>query len=286
MNIVVSTKRVVADDRWRLRLFDCIAGETRRVAATLREPQFSASGSWSADEFRRRVAALDELLADMYQAEALIGRWGTPAMRDSLTLGPKRLSDGAGEGGGNTGFLALQWYPALALSYAGGIAAVAAESYGSLLALMHARVGTGRGEMRLVEAATTGIGDLRQHFKLLPGHERHHVPFSEHLYQKLKPLLDEALFLGSEYDRAFDTFEILYAVEFCHQTGRGWGPLGRFGWRAARGGSSPLQEIIDEAAGAGKAWPPVAAGLCGGAPEKFAEDAKSLSEAVARSGMW
>jgi hypothetical protein len=207
-------------------------------------------------------------------------------MRDSLTLGPKRLSDGAGEGGGNTGLLALQWYPALALSYAGQIAAVAAESYESLLALMHVRVGTSRGEMRLVEAATTGIGDLRQNFKVLPGHERHYVPFSEYLYQKLKPLLDEALCLGSEYDRAFDTFEILYAVEFCHQTGRGWGPVGRFGWKAAHGGSSLLRQIIDEAAGAGKAWPPVAAGLCGGASEKFAEHVKGLSEAVARSGMW
>jgi len=285
MNIVASTKRCVADERWRVRLFDCIAGETRRVAAALREPQFSASVPWSDDEFRRRVVALDELLADLYQAEVLMGGWGTPAMRDSLTLGPKRLSDGAGEGGGNSGFLALQWYPALALSYAGGIAAVAAESYGSLLALMHARVGTSRGEMRLVEAATTGIGDLRQHFKLLPGHERHYVPFSEHLYQKLKPLFDETLFLGSEYDRAFDTFEILYAVEFCHQTGRGWGPVGRFGWKAARRGSSLLGAIIDEAAGAGQAWPPVAAGLCGGAAGEFAEHAKSLSAAVARSGM-
>lgn len=285
MNIVASTKRYVADERWRLRLFDCIAGETRRVVAALREPQFSASVPWSDDEFRRRVAVLDELLADLYQAEVLMGGWGTPAMRDSLTLGPKRLSDGAGEGGGNSGFLALQWYPVLALSYAGGIAAVAAESYGSLLALMLAQVGTSRGEMRLVEATTTGIGDVRQNFKLLPSHERHHVPFSEHLHRKFKPLLDEAFCLGSEYDRAFDTFEILYAVEFCHQTGRGWGPLGRFGWKAARGGSSPLREISDEAVGAGKAWPPFAAGLCGGSAEEFAEHVKSLSEAVARSGI-
>jgi hypothetical protein len=49
------------------------------------------------------VAALDELLGDLYQAEVLMGRWGTPAMRGSLTLGPKRLSDGTGEGGGNPG---------------------------------------------------------------------------------------------------------------------------------------------------------------------------------------
>lgn len=286
MNVVLSTKRYVADDRWRLRLFDCIAGEVRRVATALSEPQLSAQGSWSDDEFRRRVAALDELLVDLCQAEALIGRWGTPAVRDSLTLGPKRLADGAGEGGGNTWLLALQWYPALALSYAGGIAAVAAESYESLMALMHARVGTSRGEMRLVEAATTGIGDLRQHFKLLPGYERHYLPFSEYLHQKLKPLLEETLCLGSEYDRAFDTFELLYAVEFCHQTGRGWGPVGRFGWKEARGGSSLLRQIIDEAAGAGKAWPPIAAGLCGGTPERFAEHAERLSAAIARNGMW
>jgi hypothetical protein len=244
MNLVDCTKRYVADDRWRLRLFDCIVGETRRVAAALRESQFSAQDSWSDEQFRRRVAALDELLVDLYRAEALMGRWGTPAMRDSLTLAPKRLSEGAGEGGGKTGFLALHWYPALALSYAGGIAAVAAESYEPLLALMHARVGTSQGDMRLVEAATTGIGDLRQHFKVLPGHERQYVPFSEYLYLKLKPILDEALCLGSDYDRAFDTFEILYAVEFCHQTGRGWGPVGRFGWKAARGGSSLLREMI------------------------------------------
>jgi hypothetical protein len=170
--------------------------------------------------------------------------------------------------------------------YAGGIAAVAAESYESLLALMHARVCTSQGEVRLVEAATTGIGDLRQHFKVLPGHERRYVPFSEYLHQKLQVLLDDALCLGSDYDRAFDTFEILYAVEFCHQTGRGWGPLGRFGWKAGRGGSSLLRQIADEAATAGDGWPPVAAGLCGRASDKFAECAKHLSAVVARSGTW
>lgn len=286
MNVVASTKRYVADERWRLRLFECVAHEVRRVAAALREPSFSAQGAWSPDEFGRRVAALDELLTDLYQAEALMGRWSASAMRDSLTLGPKRLSDGAGEGGGNTGFLALQWYPALSLSYAGGIAAVSAESYDSLLTLMHARVGTSRGDMRLVEAATAGMNDARQHFKMLPGLEQRYVPFSDHLYEKLKPIINETLCLGSEYDRAFDTFEILYALEFMHQTGRGWAPMGRFGWNAGRSGSNLLRQIIDEAAGAGKAWPPLAAGLCAGSPEKFAEHAKGLVEIVARSGMW
>lgn len=286
MNVVASTRRYVSDERWRLRLFEAIAAETRRVALALKDPQFSAQGAWSDDEFRRRLAAIDELLADLLHAQALMGRWSTAAMRDSLTLAPKRLSDGAGEGGGNTGLLALQWYPALLLSYAGGIAAVSAESYGALVALMHARVETSRGDKRLVEAATSGLGDLRQHFKVLPGHDRQYVPFSEFLHAKLKPVLDEALCLGGEYDRAFDMFEMLYAVEFCHQADRGWGPIGRFGWKSSRGGSNPLGGLISEAASAGKEWPPLVAGLCGGSPEKFAEHAKGLAEGVARSGMW
>lgn len=286
MNVVASTRRYVADDRWRLRLFDAVAIEARRIASALQDPQFSAQGAWSDEEFKRRVAALDELLTDLVQAQALMGRWSTPAMRDSLTLGPKRLSDGAGEGGGNSGFLALQWYPALLLSYAGGVAAVAAEAYSSLVALMHTRVSMSRGDVRLVEAATTGLGDLRKHFKVLPGHDREYVPFSEYLHHNLKAALDETQFLGAEYERAFDTFEILYAVEFCHQTGRGWGPIGRFGWKSSRGGPNPLRQLIDEAAGAGEAWPPLAAGLCGGSQEKFAEHANGLAEMVARSGMW
>lgn len=286
VNVVASTKRYVGDERWRLRLFESVASETLRVAEALKEPRFSAQAGWSDEEFRQRVAALDELLADLCEAQALLGRWATPAMRDSLTLGPKRLSDRAGQGGGNGGWLALQWYPALLLSYAGGIAAVAAESYGSLLALMHPRVETSRGDARLVEAATTGISDLRQHFKLLPGHDRQYVPFSEHLYEKLKPLLQDTLYLGSDYDRAFDIFEILYAIEYSYQTGRGWAPVGRFGWKATRGGSNPLKQIMEEAAAATQEWAPVAAGLCGGSLDKFAEQAKSLSERIARSGMW
>lgn len=193
MSVVASTKRYVADERWRLRLFECVAAETRRVAAALRDEQFSAQGAWSDEELRRRVAAFDDLLVDLTHAEALIGRWGAPVMRDTLTLAPKRFADGAGEGGGNAGLLALQWYPSLSLSYAGGIAAVAAESYGALIALMHARIGTSRGDMRLVEAATSGMADIRQHFKALPGHAKQYVPFSEHRYERLRPVLDEAL---------------------------------------------------------------------------------------------
>ena len=74
-------------------------------------------------------------------------------------------------------------------------------------------------------------------FRLLPGLDRRHTPCSDHLFEVLKPLLDELLFLGSEYERAFDIFEVLYAIEYAFQSDRGWGPVGRFGWKGVRGDS-------------------------------------------------
>lgn len=85
----------------------------------------------------------------------------------------------------------------------------------------------------------------------------------------LQPLLDKLLFLGSDFERAFDTFEILYGFEYAHLAGRNWGPIGRFGWRDILSDSSPLMNLIKEAENAGDNWPPVAAGLCGGSIEKL-----------------
>jgi hypothetical protein len=82
VNAAANARKDVADDRWRLRLSERIAAETRRIATSLREPHFSVQGGWSREEFRQRVAALNDLLANLCRDDA-IGRWGAPAMRDS-----------------------------------------------------------------------------------------------------------------------------------------------------------------------------------------------------------
>ena len=61
-------------------------------------------------------------------------------------------------------------------------------------------------------------------------------PRSEYLLKLLQPLLDDALFLGTDYESSFDRFEVLYALEHAHhysseQFGRIWGPVGRFAWK-------------------------------------------------------
>jgi hypothetical protein len=72
MNIVPATKRYVSDDRFRVRLFETIAQETRRVLLELDGKDVKASANWSDDEFRRRVGVYDDAFSDLCQAAGLV----------------------------------------------------------------------------------------------------------------------------------------------------------------------------------------------------------------------
>src|SRR6185436_3709845 len=72
----------------------------------------------------------------------------------------------------------------------------------------------------LVEDVIDGIQEVASTFKLMPGHEKHYVPRSEYLFKLLQPLFDDLLFLGSEYEAAFDRFEIFLALEYSSQSRR------------------------------------------------------------------
>lgn len=52
MDVVTATKRYVADDRYRVRLFDTCAGEVHRVVEVLKGSEFSMAASWSQESFR------------------------------------------------------------------------------------------------------------------------------------------------------------------------------------------------------------------------------------------
>jgi hypothetical protein len=285
MSVVAAVKRYVSDDRYRLRLFDTVADDVLRVLECLRDERFSVTAGWSDEGFRKRIPAFDEQFTELCRVEALLGYWGGASASPALTLPIRRMCDRIESGSGNSGWLELQWYPVLLLFYAGGVAAVAAGRFAALKELMHAVVRfSGKGE-RLVVAVTEGLNNRTAAFRLLPGLERHHVPCSDHVYEILQPLLDEMLFLGSEYEWAYDRFEVLYALEYAYQTDRGWGPIGRFGWKF-RSESNPLLQTKKEAESAGASWPPLAAGLFGGSIDRLKKVTQAFTEHLARNPMW
>ncbi|MFZ3354145.1 MAG: hypothetical protein WA268_25135 [Xanthobacteraceae bacterium] len=109
--------------------------------------------------------------------------------------------------------------------------------------------------------------EISDAFKQLPGHERDFVPRSEHLFTTLRPILDEALYLGGSYDTLFDRFEILLALAFADirdPTGEHvWGSPGRFSWKN-RHSDNPMTRLIAEAREQGSDWPLLHVGFFGG----------------------
>lgn len=278
-------KHLLADPVHRVMLHDHVAQLVREAASLTAQDSFPVRGEWGTEEFLERLNNYEEVLGDLCEVETLLGYWAQPAHCSILTLAPKRLSDPLTGGDGNPAWLALRWYPVFLLMYAGGVAAVAGERYGNLHALLHATTRDQHRAESTVPVMYAATGNLntpsRDLFKQIPGRERNHTPRSEHLHKVLQPIMDDHLFLGAEYDFAFDKFEVLFALEYAlerrKQAGHLWGPIGRFGYKYHSGGSSPFHRIVEEAQELGEDWEPLKAGLFEGSPETFAELAREFS---------
>lgn len=113
-------------------------------------------------------------------------------------------------------------------------------------------------------------------FKKLPGHERNYTPRSEYLLKLLQSGLDDLLYLGSDYESAFDKFEVFLALVHADlenaKNQNVWGPVGRFGWKyRSMREDNPFQSILQEAAQLRNAWPPLKQGFFGSSYERFEE---------------
>ena len=216
-----------------------------------------------------------------------MGYWASIEFEESLKIPIRRFTDRIQPESGLVIWSAMRWYPALLLTYAGGIGAVASGNYTNLNTLLHVAVP----DLVSQSNPRTGVTAFYDFFtrtadafKVVPGHEKNYVPRSEYLYKLLQPMIDDILFLGADYERVFDRFEILLSLEFGHlfehEVDRVWAPVGRFGWKHTGRGTegSPLVHLIAEGEQQEENWGPIKAGLFGGSYERFAEIAKQFLE--------
>ena len=168
----------------------------------------------------------------------------------------------------------LRRYPALLLLYGGGLAALAAERYGTLRALLYDT------EVReLTGARPAGVTlDAWQVMSAplamrIEGYERHHTALSDRLFDVLREPLREHLPDPADYERAFDRFEYfkgLVHVDIEDAPPRkAWIPMGRYGWSEDWWLDTTPSTVADEVAALGPQWPPLQAGLFGGSHERL-----------------
>lgn len=280
----IEIKEYLAEPRYRIRLDDALSAELRSYHQVLAGEEFATSTatiapSDVAERLRRYERVVDRLVC----IGVIMARWGGPEHRASLATAASRLVETNDVAGGQVLWLGLRWHSADYFLCAAGVAAVSTGAYENLAAMLLSNVAlsrTGADSPTLLEATIEGVFEAAgaNAYKTLPGHERQFTPRSEYLFKVAQPIVEDLLYLGRTYEGNFDKYEALIALAYVdlrsHRnpggfTG-GWGPPGRFAWKAKQGiGNDPFSTLVAEAARAKEHWPPLRAGLFGGSYERF-----------------
>ena len=274
-----TVKRYLVDPSAKIRLRDLVHEETEKLFGEISAPTFNASTQLQpAAELTKRVEkyeALCETLINVFVAGCY---WGDAEATKLWVASLQRIASPSESGGGLVYLIKLRRYPALLLLYSAGLAAVAAENYAALAALLtkpKARDDQNKNvaicsEFYPIAIMEKGIGHL------LPGMDRHHTPLNDHLCAKLRAPLREFLPRDEDYQDAFDRFEYLLGLVHADlnrwEVENGWwGPVGCFAWRVRRfhqeGGIS--EKIGTEIETEGTNWSLLKTGLFGGSLDQL-----------------
>lgn len=287
-------KALLSNSGSSIELHDFVMDEVKRFLAQTSEDYFAARGEFSVEALTERIAKYEDVVGDLDAILACIAYWALPSHRNVLRKALARSTDRLDPQSGSSIWLELRRYPLILELYAAGIAAVHGERYDSLADIFYSPVeetDRRRDAECFLGIASNAVLELARQkvFQKLPGHEKHFAPMSEYLFKIMQPTIDETLFLGKGYERAFDEFEVLLGLAVADllnvKTGHIWGPVGRFGWKEHQG-NAPLKRTIEEARAAGSDWAPLRGGLFDGKIERVEAVAGEFYEGVSRLSWW
>jgi phosphoserine phosphatase len=280
---VISLKKYIAEDKYRIELYDLLMREVDIRLKTF--ARLSTSELSLADE---NEDILEQIKVYEYGMEMLIrliangsywgrvqhqGLWGG-IVRRLLTLCP--------QASGLTHLLSLRYYPACLAFYTAGVSAIAAGSYETLKILMrdtHVRV-SGKDKPLALALDPEEVLEYVKARKLM----KNRVPMNTRIFNALREPLRDYLPSDSDYGLAFDRFEYLLALvhldlrmENSDDLGI-WAPVGRFAW-ARYEGISVTQQLSEELKKESANWLPLKAQLFS-SQEHFLELEKTFKEKV------
>ncbi|MPY26712.1 caspase family protein [Shewanella sp. YLB-07] len=287
-------KELISSQSSQIKLHDFTIEEVRQFLSTTSEDSFAVRGQFSNEEFLDRIVSYEQHTKDLSAIVACLSYWAKDSQLNSLTKIISRSCDRLlANQDGLVVWVELRWYPLLLLTYCAGIAAIESKNYLSLAALFYTKLGSSDSydkESFFVQKVASAAGELMDMFKTIPDHERNHTPLSEYLFKILQPRLDDLFFLGKGYEAVFDEFEILFALAIVdlnkQQDSYLGAPIGRFGWKNHRNGTSPFKKLKSEASLHKDNWGPIKAGMFGGNYERFEEVAEEFQSEVLATLRW
>ena len=232
---VATMKRYLAEDRYRIRLYDLLMAEVDRFEEATSEESFPLQRIHSTLEADggvvKRLSRYERL------SEMLVtgGYWGDERHPDLWIRAIERIARPSEGQTGDPLLLRVTRYPAILLLYGCGIAALASARYATLVSLFTQGQLTRSNEERAAWVHLLDSDTIAAFDGIAPGLPElkrfRFVPLSAYLRPRLQRALRDYLPGEREFDQVFNRFEyygsLLYADQGLKSDGDEiWGPLG------------------------------------------------------------
>lgn len=264
--------------------------------------------SWS-----QRIRHYDDIVAPALIPLKLISMYGSQAHEQELTRMIQIIATPPSSDVTSDIFTVAHEYPALLMTYALALGALAKQNYSMLRAatadVLIAESPNQRvpfiltsGSQSIIgidrwrvpgtvlgledEGATPTSEDIAQ---LLSGQAgRRFTPISDHVFTVLAPLYQEQFVSDSDYAAVFDRAEVL--LDAISEDARlqkdpyygSHGGYGRYTWRHKWSGQGPEVVMLEEARAQGAGWTPLLGGLFGGSSERAIAALEAVAELATR----
>jgi len=234
---VSAVKRYIVEPQQRIRLSDLFHDELDRVCQELASDRFGTRpDALTREDFQGRIRTYDSLLDQLIAMSAALSHYDTGENSRLLTRCLERLMQFPRQDGLHK-LIYLQGYPALLVSYAAGISALAARRFNNLAAVLREPTYRDHVLNKRIPVAfmiNTWAVFVEESYTWIPrenaGSESTAV--SNYLFDLLRPKLREYAPGNEEYEETFDIFEYLLALNYLELgISETEAPIGRHGWK-------------------------------------------------------
>ncbi len=295
---IAMVKRFLSEDKYRIRLHDFVSEEVEKCRSEMGSARFAFPGKIEKPVFQARMHDCENVSYRLLAMLTAISFFGEESHSVHIYNTINRLAE-INNQSGLVVIIGLQGYPALLASYSCSIAALAAERWVNLAAVLN-KTSTREDNKNFPAIKHLNVWEVFSHdaYKWVPrpNAEREYTPANEYVHDLLRETLNPYVPSDTVYQALFDIYEYLLALVYLdscpHISGSNWGPLGCFAWRykhaSEDGLSTPIDEFFSKGAALGKDWGLLTAGFFGGSPERLtsARDKFGTFLSEVRSQWW
>jgi NAD-dependent SIR2 family protein deacetylase len=249
---IVTAKRYLSEDKFRINLSDLLFSETKLLIAELSNKRFdtNTNNEFSIEEFLSRVSLYESKTEVLLNLFITVCYWGNSGQCDILTKCIESvINHNSNNRAGYTAYLNLIKYPTLLLMYGACIASLINGNYYIMKSILLNTNLNDEQNLLLIHHVSTFnvIEDKRLSGRLHGQTESRYTPFNDYLAETLYPFFLEYLLNKDSFLSYFDKFEyllgLIYADTFKSEL-QFWAPFGSFAWRNRYSNNKSITKIL------------------------------------------